>query len=229
MKRFLLLFSFFVVASSSYAQWNIVIENPSATKFKSFETIKKWIATTLDSKNASVKYENFEDGTIVVDGDYKDTESSLWSIKYGFISAYVSYQLEIKCEEGFVYAKFNKIVYSTKSLYGDYSLSTFVLERIRDELKVMADLEIERGQVWNIDDDFIKQYKELDSAIKDAEQKKDDNTIPKKERKKYKRFYENNEIKESVYFYIYCARIDLEYDVISKSEIGLRDIIKSIR
>ena len=228
MRRLFLFFSFLVIASSSYAEWDVIIENPSATKVKSFETIKKWIATTLDSKNASIKYENVESGTIVVNGDYNDTESSLWSIRYGFIRAYVSYQLEIKCDEGYVYAKFNKIVYSTKSLYGDYSLSTFVLERIRDELKAIAELEMEKGQEWNIDDNFIRQYEELNSAINDAEQKKDDINIPKKERKKYKKFYENNKIKGIVYFYIYSAKTDLEYDVISKSEIGLRDIIKNI-
>lgn len=229
MKRFFLLFSFFVVVSSSYAQWDIVIENPSATKIKSFETVKKWIATTLDSKNASIKYENVEDGTIVVNGDYKDTESLLWSVKYGFISAHVSYQLEIKCDEGYVYAKFNKIDYSTKSLYGDYSLSTFVLERISDELKAITELEIKKGKVWSIDDDFVRQYEELGSAIKDAEQKKDDNNIPKKERKKYKKFYEDNKIKGTVYFYVNCVRIDLEYDVISKKDMGLSDIIKKIK
>lgn len=227
MKKVFLFFAFLMISVSSYAGWDIIIENPNATRIRSFETIKKWVSTTLDLQNISIKYEDAKSGVIVINGDYKDTSSSLLSIRYGFVSAYVSYQLEIRCDDGYVFAKFNKMAYSTKSLYGNYSLSTNILEIIRDELKVIAELKIKKGQAWNINKDFIREYEELKSAIQEAEQKKDDNNISKKERKKYRKFYENNKIKGKVYDSINYMGIDLKYNVIYKKT-GLMNVIENI-
>ena len=229
MKKVLLLSLFLMIVTTSYAEWDITIKNPSATKGKSIEAVKKWVATTLDSKNASIKYEDAESGVIIINGEYKDANPMLKSIRYGFISAEVSFQLEIKCEDQVVYAKFNKITYSTKSLYGDYSLSTFLLERIRDELKVIAELEIEKGQTWIIDKDFQNEYKELDQLVDEAEKNKDDSTLPKKERKRYKKFYEENNVKKTVYLAVYAAKVDLEYCVLSQTGTGIWDVIKNIK
>ena len=154
---------FFVMAFlSTYAERKTIVENSLITKGESFELAKLWIATKLDPLNAIITYDEKSIGKIVVKGKYKDTKSDLVSIYYGFVRAYVSFQLEISCFDGKVSASLNKVDYTIEAVGSDFSsMGNTALNNIVKELEAMVDMKEELGEVWNINSSFIEKAKML--------------------------------------------------------------------
>lgn len=156
MKRLFALMLFVMMVLSTFAVRKTVIEDSLITKSESFELAKLWIATKLDSYNAIITYEDKSSGKIVVKGRYKDTKSNLISLYYGFVRAYVSFQLEISCFDRKVSASLNKVDYTIESLGGDYSsMGKTALNNIIKELKAMVEMKEKLGEVWTINSSFM--------------------------------------------------------------------------
>ena len=214
MKRHILYLLMAIITIPSYASIldrSIEIENPLLKKEVCWEKTKMWVVTAMDTFNAYIAYEDFNTGKIIVKGEYKDTENTLMAVKNDFIKANVSYELEITCNDGFYSAKYNKIMYDCQTSYGDYSLSSFMLEWVKQELETIMDITIEKGNVWTVDSYFDSKYNETNANVEEAKLKMEDPTLKKKERKKYKRYYEANRHKPSVYFYVKHAAHNLVY------------------
>lgn len=100
-----------------------------------------------------------------------------------------------------------------------------MLERVKYELKAIMDVQIEKGDVWKIDDFFGNKYKELSKLVSESKTKMDDKSLPKKERKKHKKFFEDNYGLERVCASVYMAGLDLSYDTFSRPNVGLEDVV----
>lgn len=157
MKRLFVSLVLAMVFMSTFAIRKTTIEDSLITRSESFELTKLWIATNLDSYNGHIAYEDKSSGKIVVKGKFKDTTSNLISLYYGFIRAYVSYQLEISCFDGKVSASLNKVDYTIETLGGDYSsMGKTALNNIVKELKALLEMKEELGEVWNINRTFME-------------------------------------------------------------------------
>lgn len=205
------------------------ISDSLLNKKVAWDATKRWLATCMDSKNATIAYENYDEGTMIIKGWYKDTDNYLSCVREGLIVPYVNYELEINVSDNSYCAKYNKIVYEPRSVggYMDYSyMSKYMLQRLINEMGEIKNLMIRKGEKWTINNDIVRKGDELDAKIKEAQTKMDDKTIPKKERKQYKKYYEENNGRESVYLYIKLAAHRLVFDTLLLDG-NLESIIRS--
>ena len=77
-------------------------------------------------------------------------------------------------------------MYDCQTSYGDYSLSSFMLEWVKQELETIMDITIEKGNVWTVDSYFDSKYNETNANVEEGKLKMEDPTLKKKERKKHK-------------------------------------------
>ena len=230
---FILFFSTILLWGENTAQFSnglltgFCITDSLINKSTTWNLTKKWLATNMDSKQARIVFENAKDGSIIIKGRYKDTNNSLYCVKYGAIIPYISYELEINISNGSYCAKYNKIAYEPVISYGDipYNLK-IILDRIINEMEEIKKITLDKGESWIIDNDFIKKGEKLKSQIDEAKFKMNDKSLSKKERNQYKIFYEKNIGRDVVYHAARIASHRLVFDTLLLDN-NLESIIKS--
>lgn len=207
------------------------IEDSSLMKSRCWDATKKWVAITMDSYNARIAYEKEENGEMIVKGRCKDSNNRMWSVQNSFVIPYLEYEIEITMRDGYYSAKYTKIKYYFKSSYGEstYGMSELMLIRMRNELEVIEELLYSIGDTWEVDAFFEKEYNLISEKIKEAEQKKNDKSLRKKERKEYGRIYEENVGKDAVYHSVKNGAHRLVYDTFYEESLGLRQLIKILK
>ena len=209
----------------------LVVEEPNLNKEKCWDKTLIWLATTMDEYDAHIKYQDYESGTIIVKGEFVDKDNYLSAVRNDFVRPMVGYTLTITCNDGYYKAEYSDLTYRFRSARGDLSLPTFLLEWIKQELEEIAHISYVKGDVWEIDDYFKKRYEELRKEVDEAEKLKDDESLKKKERKKYKRFYDDNHCRPSVYSSVNSTGFGFPYQSFygsyDRKRIGLKKIIES--
>lgn len=208
---------------SGFCMLDSMISKPAA-----WEATNRWIATQMDSKDAHIVYENVNEGTLIIKGRYKDTNNGMFCVRYDFIIPYVSYELEINISDGSYCAKYNKINYEPIVGYGDVPYGLGILQqRILNEMNEIKGIMLDKGEVWLIDNDFVNKGNSLNTKIKEAKIKKEDKSLSKKERKQFKKYYEENNGREGIYHNVKMAAHRLVFDTLL-SDGNLQSIIQSI-
>lgn len=226
MKRLFTVFAFLIAISNVYANNDLVIEDSRIIKSEVFELVKKWVVVTLDSYDATISYEDKSSGNIIVKGMYKDDDNILMAKILKYVIPYVSFQLEIQCDDGKLTAHFNKIEYSYVSLDEDsYGLSNRAIKTIISELEAIKYLMIRKGETWVIDDSFEKEYEGMKLSMKQANEGKDNTSLSRKERREFNQYYENNKAKYNVLEYAVEAKNNAGNIILTKNNDGLLDVI----
>lgn len=207
------------------------INDSILTKSKCWEVTKKWVATALDSYGAYVAYENEDKGEMIIKGRYKDSNNRLWAVQESFIIPYISFEIEINMRDGLYFAKYSKVSYVFKNGYGGRvsGYSKIFLLRMKNELEEIQDLMISKGEDWVIDESFEINGEEWSRKIKEAEERQNDKSISKKERKKYNQFYEENVGRDAVYHNVNYGVHRLVYDTFYEEPMGLEYLIKNLK
>lgn len=222
MKKVLFLFVLLMNVCSIYA-YDIIIEDSRIRKDDIYEVIKKWALTTLESEDVSILYEDKTNGDVIIKGKYIDNDCFLASRIMHYVLPYVTYQLEVRCGGGSVTAEFIKLQYSyttlDKSTYGinDYLRG----ELIRDHEAILYVMK-KYGANFEINEEIEQEYNKLEPLINEARQKKDDKSLPSKERKEYKRYYEKNKSLYEVYSAAHWAEYNMKKNMFDKNNTGLR-------
>ena len=229
MKKILLIgFILFAFYSMSFAIKLIPLMNFELTdsllnKKECWSITKMWVAQNMSSKNASITYEDFESGKMIISGRYRAEKNETYCVKEDLINPYIDYVVVVVCKDGYYKLEIVDLYYVIKMGYGSvYSLSSYMLQRAQNEMEEYVNiLEIYGdGSKVKIDSYFdgvledkasalSKEYDDLKAKKEEAEIKKEDKTLKVKERKMYKTLYyqyseETGELfgRSSVYSYI---------------------------
>ena len=214
MKKLFLLLILSIISFSGFANFrSITIKDSLLQKRAVWDKTKLWVAKDMDKYNAKISYQNYDNGIMIIKGDYKKEDKGLSSEREGLLTLYVDYELEINCSDGQYSAKYNSISCRTKTGYANFSyMSDFMINVIKQELEVIVDIMREKGEKFEIDDDYFdSEYQKEKSLVEEAEKKKDDKTLKRSERKNHKRYYEKNRWKPTVYSEIKSVAFDLCY------------------
>lgn len=226
MKKLLFLMALLIQLSAVHASNELVIEDSCITKNEYFEVVKKWIATTLDSYDATISYEDKSSGCIVVKGSFQDKENYLMSKILRYVIPYVLFQLEVQCDNGKVVAQFKKIAYTYEALdVNPYGLSNEAINKIIKEFEAIKSMTYRKGSYWVIDDAFEQEYQRMESLMTEAKRKMDDDTLPRKERRTYKNYYENNNAKYKILDFAVKAKKNVGKELLTKDNVGLCDVL----
>ena len=229
MKKILsIVFILFAFYSMSFAGklvpfMNFELTDSLLNKKECWSITKMWVAKNTSSKNASITYEDFESGKMIISGKYKAEANNTYCVKENLIVPYIDYVIVIICKDGYYKLDIVDLYYVIKMGYGDvYSLSSYMLQRAKNEMEEYVNLLEIYGDGSKVKiDDYLdnileekassldKEYNDINKKLEDAEVKKDDKSIKSKERKMYKNLYyqyrdELSELggRSSVYSYI---------------------------
>ena len=232
MKRIVLFLIVLTVSMSGFADFrSITIKDSLLQKKTTWDRTKLWVVRDMDKYNARISYQDYDTGIMIIKGKYKSSDDGLYSEREGLLTFYVDYEIEIHCNDGEYYAKYNDINCCVNVGYASFSyMSDFMLEIIKQELAAMKEIMSEKGEEFDIDDYFESEYDNISALVDEAETKKDDKNLKKSERRKYKKYYENNHWKPMVYSHIISIGFQLCYNTFYggfRGEFnGLRDFIK---
>ena len=180
-----------------------------------------------NSYDTTISYENEESGRIIIKGKYRDGDNYLMARVLKYVLPYVSFQLDIQCDNGRVSLQITNVEYSyvviNESAYG---LGDEALKILMSELRAIRSLMIRWGEVWTINDSFEQAYQTLESSVGEAKRVKDDKSLSRKERKKFKEYFERNDVKCSVYRYAVWAKSNVD-EVVFKKKDSLADVLNS--
>lgn len=221
---FILLFTAVFNAFALHPLKSSEINDPNLNKEVCWETVKYWVASNLDSRNAYIAYENWDLGKMLIKGEYRDNDSRLQSVENDFVRPYVSYEIEVNCSEGHFKIEFTKVNYKFKSWAGNaYSLDEYTIKRCHAELDEIINIMKSKGDVWEYDYDYFKQRNEKLSAEADeAKKKSEDKSLKKKQRKQYVELWAENSSKSFV-----SSSVSLAVHKLIMCKSSLYDAIKS--
>ena len=228
MKKFLLVCVLLMAMSFSYASQNVEIVDARIKRSEIFEVVKKWTITTLDAYDATILYEDKNSGNIIIKGKYQHKGNYLSARILKHVIPYVTFQIEVQCDDGKVVGTLREIEYSYVTLDEDlHGLPSKALDRLICEFETIRNIMIEKGENWIVDDSFVNEYKEQKALMDEAARKKEDVSLPKSERRKWKKYYENETKKVTleVYEYAVDAKYDAEEKILKKSKGCLYDVV----
>lgn len=182
----------------------IEINDSTITLAQAWDGVMRWVVANEDGYGMRVAYENPNTGSMIVKGEFRDGANRLQSVQNDLIRPIASFTIELNCSNGRVSAEMTEANYEYKVGYGSvYSLRDFYLKWCKQEMEEIERILRYKGDKVNCYDSWFEETAEEYSAKeKEAKEKEADETAPKKERKKAKKYLEQNRWRSSPYNYV---------------------------
>lgn len=183
----------------------IEINDSTITLTQAWDGVMRWVVTNEDNYGMRIAYENLSTGTMIIKGKFRDDNNILQCVRNDLMRPIASFTIEVNCSNGGVTAEMTEANYEYKVGYGSvYSLRTPYLEICQQEMEEVVRIMRYKGEKVNCYDSWFEETAEEYSAKKkEAEDTEVDETAPKKERKKAKKYLEQNRWRSTPYNCIY--------------------------
>lgn len=181
------------------------LTDSTLTISQKMDGVKRWIVSNEDKYGLRVAYDNPTQGMMVVKGQFRDSKNSLICVSEDFIRPIASFVVEIRCSNGSISAELTEALYEYITVgYGDYySLSKYFLKCCIQEMEEIQNIISRHGEKVNCYDPYFEEMtKQYDTNVSEAKRIEQDSTQPKKERKKAKKYLEENERRQWPYFHV---------------------------
>lgn len=227
MKKLIVIMMIAVVAISGFARElehrTMQVSDSTITLSKAWDGVMRWVVANEDEYGMRVAYENPSTGSLIVKGEFKDKMNGLRCVYNDLIKPIASFTIEVNCADGKITAEMTEANYEYKVGYGSvYSLSTFQLKWCKQEMEEIETIMRCKGDRVNCYDSYFEETaKAYDDKKKEAEAIEKDETAPQKERKKAKKYLEQNQWKGRPYDYVYGMPAFTAYELFDGSK-GLR-------
>lgn len=201
----MLMLSFVVrVSAKEFEHRNMVINDSTLTISQAWDGVMRWVVSNEDKYGMRIAYQNPTTGSIIVKGEFRDTENSLQCVRQDFIRPVASFTIEINCSDNKLTAEMTEANYEYRVGYGSaYSVSTFILKWCKQEMEEIERIMRYKGEKVNCYDSYFEETaSEYDAKNKEAETIEKDETASKKERKKAKKYLEDNRMRKHPYLYV---------------------------
>lgn len=181
------------------------LNDSTLTMSQKMDGVKRWVISNEDIYGLRIAYDNPAQGTMIVKGQFRDRNNSLVCVREDFIRPIASFIVEISCSNGKISAEMTEASYEYITVgYGDYySLSKYFLKCCIQEMEEIQNIISQKGEKVNCYDLYFEEMAKLyDTKVSDAEKIEKDETHSKKERKKAKKYLEENQQREWPYRYV---------------------------
>lgn len=208
MKRLIVMMLLAVTAICGYARElehrTLQVSDSTITLASAWDGAMRWVVANEDVYGMRVAYQNPSTGSLIVKGEFKDKNNRLRCVYNDLIKPIASFTIEVNCKDGNVLAEMTEANYEYKVGYGSvYSISTSQLKWCKQEMEEIETIMRYKGDKVNCYDSYFEETaKEYSDKTKEAETIEKDETAPKKERKKAKKYLEQNEWRDSPYKYV---------------------------
>lgn len=164
----------------------------------------RWVVANEDKYGTRIAYENPSTGSMIIKGEFRDDNNGLQCVRNDLINPFASFTIEVNCAERQVTAEMTEANYEYKVGYGSiYSLRTFILKWCKQEMEEIERIIRYKGdKVSCYDQYFADTAEEYETKKEKAEGIEKDETISKKERKKAKKYLEDNRWRGNPYRYV---------------------------
>lgn len=192
------------VSAKELEHRRVEIKDSMLTLSQAWDGVIRWVVSNEDDYGMRIAYENPASGSMIIKGEFRDNGNSLQCVRNDLIRPIASFTIEINCSNGKVSAEMTEANYEYKVGYGSiYSLSTFMLQWCKQEMEEIETIMLYHGEKFNCYDSYFDETaKEYNAKEKEAKEIEADETAPKKERKKAKKYLENNKWRSSPYQYV---------------------------
>lgn len=182
----------------------IEITDSTVTIAQAWDGVMRWVVANEDSYGMRIAYENPSSGSMIIKGEFRDDNNRLQSVRNDLIRPIASFTIEVNCSDGRVSAEMTEANYEYKVGYGSvYSLSDFMLKWCKQEMEEIERILRYKGEKVNCYDSWFEETaEEYSTKEKEAKDIEADETAPKKERKKAKKYLEQNGWRSSPYRYV---------------------------
>lgn len=171
---------------------------------QAWDGVMRWVVANEDSYGMRIAYENPSTGSMIIKGEFRDDNNRLQCVRNDLIRPIASFTIEVNCSNGGITAEMTEANYEYRVSYGSISsLSTFMLKWCKQEMEEIERIMRYKGEKANCYDSWFEEtadeYSAKEKIAKDTEA---DETAPKKERKKAKKYLEQNGWRSSPYRYV---------------------------
>lgn len=181
------------------------LSDSTLTMSQKMDGVKRWVVSNEDTYGLRVVYDNPTQGTMIIKGQYRDRNNSLICVREDFIRPIASFVIEISCSNANISAEMTEASYEYITVgYGDYSsLSSYFLKCCIQEMEEIQKIISRHGDKVNCYDLYFEEMAEhYDTKVSEAEKIEQDDTLSKKERKKAKKYLEDNQRRGWPYRYV---------------------------
>lgn len=184
------------IAAKEIEHTKMNLADSTLTMSQKMDGVKRWVVSNEDNYGLRIAYENPTQGTIIVKGQFRDNNNSLICVREDFIRPIASFVIEINCSNANISAEMTEASYEYITVgYGDYySLSNYFLKCCIQEMEEIQNIISRHGEKVNCYDSYFEEMaKQYDTNVSEAEKIEQDATMPKRERKKAKKYLEDNQ------------------------------------
>lgn len=180
------------------------VKDSTLTVAQAWDGVMRWVVANEDKYGMRIVYQNPTTGSMIVKGEFRDNGNRLQCVTNDLIRPIASITIEVACADGRVTAEMTEANYEYKVGYGSiYSLRDFILKWCKQEMEEIERIMRYKGEKVNCYDSwFDETANEYSAKKKEAEDIEADETAPKKERKKAKKYLEQNRWRSSPYQYV---------------------------
>lgn len=209
MKKLIVMMLLAITAVCGYAHElehrTMQVSDSTLTLPVAWDRVMRWVVANEDDYGLRIAYENPTTGSLIVKGEYRDKNNALRCVYNDLIKPIASFTIEVNCKDGKVFAEMTEALYEYKVGYGSvYSLSTYQLKWCKQEMEEIESIMRHMGEKVNCYDSYFEEtYNDYSNKEKEAKAIEKDENLPKKERKKAKKYLEENEWRNSPYLYIH--------------------------
>lgn len=181
------------------------LSDSTLTMSQKMDGVNRWVVSNEDNYGLRIAYENPTKGTIIVKGQFRDNNNSLICVREDIIRPIASFVVEINCSNTNISAEMTEAFYEYITVgYGDYySLSSYYLKCCIQEMEEIQNIISRHGEKVNCYDSYFEEMSnQYNNNVSEAERIEQDVTKPKRERKKAKKYLEDNQRREWPYRYV---------------------------
>ena len=186
---------------------SIEINDSTITLPQMWDKTMRWVVANEDTFGMRIAYQNSNTGSVIVKGEFKDANNTLTSVRNGLIIPIVSYTIEVNNSIGKISAEVTEVNYKYSVGYEEiYSLSDYILKAYKQEMEEIERIMRYKGEKVNCYDSWFEETaEEYQAKNTEAKALENDETVPKKERKKAKKYLEQNSYRYLPYLYVNMA------------------------